>query len=294
MASVSVILPTFGGDDPEELRKAIDSVIAQSRTPDELLIVRDGPVPSENELVLEKYDSEHSFVTVKSFEKNRGRALARQVGVVDCQGELVAMMDADDICMPSRLERQVRYLQEHPDVDVLGGQLIEFDSETGEELGVRSVPLTHEEIRNLAKSRCPLSQSTVMFRREAAIAAGNYRDVRRMEDYDLWARMMMNGSRFENLPYTLTKARAGEEMYERRGGLEYALEEIRLQRDFVEFGFVTRSRAVINILTRVPIRLMPNRLRAFIYEGMFRDNIDDGKCESNGSDSGQSEAAEEA
>lgn len=270
MVDISVVLPTFGGDDSDTLRAALESIVSQTRIPDELVIVRDGPVPGANEAVIKEFESEYSFVRLITLAENQGRALARKVGVERCQGDVVAMMDADDISVPSRLERQTTYLQENLEIDVVGAQLLEFDPETGEEIGVRALPTDHDKICNLAKTRSPVSQSTVMFRREAALDAGNYRDVDRMEDYGLWVRMLVNGARFANIPEVLVKARTGDEMYERRAGWEYAREELRLQREFVALGFISPFRALRNVALRVPIRFVPNAIRAYVYETLFR------------------------
>jgi len=270
MVNISVVLPTYGGDDPDALREAIESIVSQTRVPDELVIVRDGPVPEANQTILDNFESEYSFVQHVPLAENQGRALARKVGVERCQGDVVAMMDADDLCISRRLERQATYLQDNPEVDVVGAQLLEFDPENGEKLGVRTLPTDHKEIRDLAKSRSPVSQSTVMFRRSAALDAGNYRDVDRMEDYGLWVRMLANGARFANIPEVLVKARTGKKMYERRAGLEYAREELRLQREFIAVGFISPLQALRNVALRVPIRFVPNAIRAYVYETLFR------------------------
>lgn len=270
MTYVSVVLPTYSGDEPEALAEALDSIISQTRTPDELLIVRDGSVPEVNQSIINNYLSEYSFLQMTPFEQNRGRALARKVGVEESDGDYVAMIDADDICLPSRLERQESYLAKNTDVDIVGSQLLEFDPENQEKMRFRDLPTDHEEIYELAKRRAPISQSTAMFRRKSVLNAGNYRNVTRMEDYGLWVRMLLNGATFHNIPEVLVKARTGDDMYNRRGGLEYASEEIRLQRDFRRWGFISRKRMLMNLLTRVPLRLAPNKLRASVYESLFR------------------------
>jgi hypothetical protein len=91
-----------------------------------------------------------------------------------------------------------------------------------------------------------------------------------MEDYDLWARMLVNGARFANISEILVKARAGDEMYERRAGWEYAREELRLQREFLALGFISPLQALRNVIFRVPIRFVPNIIRAYVYQTLFR------------------------
>lgn len=274
MAHLSVVLPTYAGDNPTAFREAIKSCIEQTRRPDELLIIRDGTLPQANESVLQDAINSYSPVTVVNLQKNQGRAFARKVGIEQASGEFVAMMDSDDISLTKRFETEETFLATHPEVDVVGAQLLEFDPKSGEDIRVRTVPTTHDEISSLAKSRSPINQSTVMFRRKSVLAAGNYRDVARMEDYDLWARMLVNGAIFANIPKVLVKARTGPSMYARRGGWEYAREEIRLQRDFLRMGFISVPRACVNLLIRVPIRFAPNTIRRHFYESIVRSDPD--------------------
>ncbi len=175
-------------------------------------------------------------------------------------------MDADDISVPSRFERQLGYLQENPSVDIIGGYLEEFQSSPDDPVARREVPTDHDAIVKRAKFRSPMNHGTVMFRREAVLRAGNYRATDPMEDYDLWVRMLLSGATFGNIPEILLKARAGEKLYERRGGWKYAKDEARLLVSFYKRGFTPLHVLIFNLLTRTPLRLFPNRLRGTIYE----------------------------
>lgn len=272
MPSLSVVLSTYHGDDPQYLQSALDSVWEQTRTPDEIIIVKDGPVGEGIDRVVDEFTTTVSCpTTVSRLSSNQGHGAALRRGLSLASKDLVAIHDADDLCVSDRFDRQIEYLVDHPGVDVLGGTIAEFTDDPAEPHATREMPVTHEEIRELARVRSPVNQTTVMARRDEILEAGNYRKVDRMEDYDLWARMLVNGSRFANLPDVLVKVRAGEHMYERRGGFEYAREEIRQQRDFLRIGFVTPLRAGINVGLRVPVRVMPNRLRGFLYRSILRD-----------------------
>jgi len=271
VTSISVILPTYGGDNPEELDVAIQSILSQSLPPNEFLIIQDGGVPESNLRVISKYNRESDIVNVIKFDENRGRAIARKTGVEKADSTFVAMMDADDISLPNRFKLQQRYLDSNPDVDVLGSYLAEFDSDPDKPHAVRKVPEDHKDIVSMARLRSPINQSTVVARRDSILNVGNYRDVSRMADYDLWGRLIEDGARFSNLPTVLVKARAGRGMHERRGGLEYAREEVRQQYDFAKFGFISPYRAAINVLVRTPLRMVPDVVRGKIYNRYLRD-----------------------
>lgn len=159
---------------------------------------------------------------------------------------------------------------ENPRTDIVGGYIEEFDSDPDNPVAKREVPTTHEEIKKMARFRSPMNHGTVMFDKQSVLSAGNYRVVDRMEDYDLWVRMLITGATFANIPHVLVKARAGEEMYGRRGGWEYAREEIRTQVEFYRQGFTSFPVFMVNILTRTALRLIPNRVRGMIYKVIAR------------------------
>jgi glycosyltransferase involved in cell wall biosynthesis len=272
----SVLLPVHGSDDPEQLSDAIASVIHQRITPDELLIVGDTTVDAELEDVIgnaRERSSPTCDVEYRRLDKEVGLGYALATGVKACSHELVARMDADDISVDGRFNRQLEYFRAKPRTDVLGGYVAEFDGSPEESSQVRELPTDPRTLRDLARRRCPLNHPTVMFRRSSVLAAGNYRDVF-LEDYDLWGRMVADGATVANLPEVLVKMRAGDELFGRRGGIDYVLGEIRLFVSFYRIGFVTLSRLLTNVVVRIPIRLAPSRIRAAFYRFVLRNSPD--------------------
>lgn len=274
-SSFSVVMPVYAGDDPEYVEKAVESLNKQTQPPDEVLIVVDGPIPEDLEQVLSKW-LEGADLTVRSYrlKSNQGLGKALREGVVEATHDIIARMDADDVSVETRFEDQLSFLRLNPSVDVVGGQILEFDTELNEPIAERAVPSTHDEIVKEARFRSPMNHATVMFRREAVLDAGNYRPVDRMEDYDLWVRMIMNGSTFANLSKNLLYVRAGRDFFGRRGSIEYAREEFNRQTEFYRRGFISLPRYIINTLLRVPFRLVPDSVRELIYRRFARSNPD--------------------
>lgn len=269
---ISVVITTYEHDDADELSEALDSILEQTVPPMEVVLVEDGPVTARIESIVAEYRRRYpNVVSVLQLETNRGQGYARRIGIKNTSHDLVAMMDADDISVPHRFERQIEYLCQHPEIDAVGGYIAEFTVDADSPHTIRQVPLEPATIANKARFKSPMNQTTVMARRTAILDAGNYRDVERMEDYGLWSRMLSNGSTLANIPEILAKVRGGDAMYTRRGGWEYAREEIRLQRQFLDMGFVSLPIALVNLCIRVPLRLLPNRLRAEIYSRFLRD-----------------------
>jgi glycosyltransferase involved in cell wall biosynthesis len=267
----SVLLSTYEGDDPGELETALQSVINQTATPDEILIVVDGTITSELDSVIRSHRNDYSdAVRTLRLSKNRGLGVALRRGVEACSHDLVARMDADDISVCDRFERQLDYLETHPETHVLGGYAGEFETDPDDIVQIRSVPTTPSDVRSFARFRCPTNHPTVMFRRQAVLDVGNYRPLHTMQDYDLWMRMLAKGYTIDNIPDVLVKFRTGGNLHRRRGGTSYAQLELRLQRDFLSYGAITLPVFLFNICTRVPIRLIPAFVRKKIYNRFFR------------------------
>ncbi|AFK61427.1 amylovoran biosynthesis glycosyltransferase AmsE [Advenella kashmirensis WT001] len=267
--SFSLLMAVYKKDSPEFLAQALDSVVGSSCRPTQVVVVRDGPVTPELDRVLEQY-SEHLALDLVSLPVNQGLGPALNAGVLACREEWIARFDSDDICSATRFEQQLAYIAAHPETSLLGGQIQEFESGREHAYASRIVPLEQNAIYRYAKTRNPFNHMTVMFRKSAVLAAGNYQNDPLYEDYALWIRMIMQAQTMANLPMILVYARAGDNMFRRRGGWKYAWNEIRFQYGFYRKGFLSLPRLAVNIASRVPVRLVPNQVRAFIYRRVLR------------------------
>jgi len=267
----SVLLTTYKGDNPQELDTALHSTVDQTHPPEEIVLVKDGPLTTELTAIVDTYTKDHpDLFFIHQLPENQGRGAAAGIGLTYCSHDLVGIMAADDINVRHRYERQVQFLVDNPEVDVVGGYVKEFIKNPDESVATRKVPTSPSEVRRFALSRNPMTEVTVMFRKSTVMEVGGYRSVDRMEDYDLWVRLLVNGAVLANIPEVLVKVRAGEDFSDRRGGTEYAREEIRQQIDFYKLGFISLNRLVFNIVTRVPLRVMPSVVRSFIYKKFAR------------------------
>ncbi|NML24771.1 glycosyltransferase [Zoogloea dura] len=219
----SVLMATYGRDNPAYLAEALESLVHQTVLPDEVILVEDGPLGMALREVIEAYRSRLPLLSVV-MPGNVGLARALNEGLGAAHHELVARFDSDDVADPERFARQLAAFAEGG-VDVLGGWALEIDS-AGVPGRLRRMPLSHVEI--LASLwACPLIHPTVMYRREAILALGGYRThLRRSEDYDLWFRCAKAGLRFANLPEALIRHRFDASSHLRhafRDALERAL-----------------------------------------------------------------------
>jgi glycosyltransferase involved in cell wall biosynthesis len=272
---LSVLMSVYHRESPEFLRQSLDSLAAQTIQADEVVVVKDGPLGNELDTAIDSYAGKLPIVVLQ-LKNNVRLGLALQAGLSQCRGELVARMDTDDICLPERFEKQLTFLERNPEVDVVGGAIAEFDTDWTKIDAIRRMPCDAELVDRIARRRNPLNHMTVMFRKASVIAAGNYQNCNgpmvSLEDYDLWARMLMQGARIRNLEDVLVYARIGNSMLQRRGGFRYLQEEARLQYRFMKMGFLSKGQFVLNLVSRAPVRLAPVSLRAAVYRRVLRQN----------------------
>ena len=267
----SVLMSIYCKEEPKYFIEALESIVNQTLFPDEIVLVKDGPLTPELEEVAEQFASRYpELFKIHKLEKNMGLGIALREGVKACSHSLIARMDTDDLCLPERFEKQVKRFELDEELDILGTFAKEFSGKCENVTGFRNLPIAAESIKNYAQRRNPFNHMTVMYRRDAVLRAGNYQPSKWNEDYYLWARMLMNGAIGENIPEHLVLVRAGENMFMRRGGLKYAISDCRLQKKFLGMGFVTKKKFISNCILRISIRLLPNGLRSRFYGSFLR------------------------
>ena len=277
----SVSMCVYGGDHAEHFDAAMSSVVAQSYPPAEIVLTVDGSIPEDLEAVVSKFQRalESSAIAFKviRLEKNRGHGEARRICFENCTNPLIALMDADDLSVYDRFQKQIQYFSEHPNVSCVGGNIREFISrqeplDISQKAGVRIVPETDSEIKKFMKKRCPMNQVTVMFKKHDIEAVGGYIDWYCEEDYYLWIRLALAGKQFGNIPENLVNVRVGEEMYQRRGGWKYFQSETKLQKYMLKTKLIGFPRYLINVGERLALQvLMPNCVRMWVFQKLARE-----------------------
>lgn len=267
----SVSMCVYTNDNPEHFHQSIESVINQTIKPDEIVLVVDGPIPQSIENVINIYKEDESFFKVIRLQQNVGHGNARRIGLEKCQHELVALMDADDISLQDRFEKQLRCFQDDSKLSIVGGNIKEFINTIDNIVGVRKVPEDDAAIKKYLKKRCPFNQMTVMFKASDVKKAGGYIDWFNEEDYYLWLRMYLNNATFRNLSDILVYARVGEEMYSRRGGWKYFKSEARLQKYMLKNNIINFAEYTYNVLIRFIVQVvLSNKIRGFVYSKFAR------------------------
>ena len=268
----SVLMSVYHKEKPEYLKQSIESIQAQTLSTNDFVLVCDGPLNEQlDSVIATKRQEMGESLNVVRLAKNGGLGNALNEGIKHCKNELVARMDSDDIAVRNRFELQLAYLMSHPNTDILGGQIEEFIGEITNVAGRRIVPLTDANCKAYLKKRCPFNHMSVMYKKEAVLKAGNYRDWFYNEDYYLWVRMALDKCVFANLPEVLVQVRVGKEMYARRGGGKYFRSEEKIQRLMLQNGLISVPRYLVNVGERLIIQvLMPNTLRGWVLRKFAR------------------------
>ena len=200
----SVLVSVYEKENPSWFSLALESLWTQSLPPDEVVLVKDGRLTAELEVVLADWQQRFGDrLQVVALERNVGLAKALNVGLKACRNEWVARMDTDDICLPHRLETLARFIGENPSADIVGSWARRLDAE-GRTGKVMKVPADPVQIRRLIWS-CPVIHPTVCFKKEKILAVGGYNPQAgpRQDDYELWFRCAAAGHVFHNIPEPL-------------------------------------------------------------------------------------------
>ena len=268
--SISVLMSIYRAEKPDYLIMSLHSIINQTMYVSEIIIVEDGPLTIELYSILDEFESKYPIIRRLSLSENHGLGFALSEGLKLCSNELVARMDSDDICKPNRFEVQVKFMETHPEVDVLGSWIDEFYETKENVVSVRRVPENSKELYEFSKKRNPMNHPTVMFRKSSVLKAGGYQTCMLLEDYYLWARMFKMGMVFYNIQESLLYFRLSHDIYKRRGGLKYAITEVKFQIELHKIGYLTIFETIRNIASRFFVRVMPVCIRRRIYRRLLR------------------------
>ena len=270
VSNFSVCMSVYKNDDPTDFTEAVFSVFKQSCPPDEIVLVIDGPIAQPLMEAIKKLQKVIPILKVIPLAQNMGHAVARQTGLEAAKNDLCAVMDADDLSVPNRFEKQLKVFEEHPEVSVVGGIINEFIQTTENVVGTRMVPENDADIKEYLRSRCPMNLVTVMLKKSDVMKVGGYQDWYCEEDYYLWIRLTLAGYKFYNIQDNLVNVRVGEE-YQRRGGKKYFDSEVRLQKYMLNHNLISFPNYLYNVLVRFIVQVaLPNKLRGWVFQTYAR------------------------
>lgn len=206
--AISAVLPVYNGE--AYVREAVESILAQTFTDFELIIINDGSTDGSGAVLRELAARDPRIVLVE--RANGGLVSALNEGIERARADLIARMDADDVAMPNRFALQHARMEAEPELGVpkLGvlGSFIRIMDKAGRTIRLGDYPVSVAEAARFMEHGCPVAHPTVMMRREAVLKAGGYRKLfSHCEDYDLWLRISELGYGIANLPQPLLNYR---------------------------------------------------------------------------------------
>jgi glycosyltransferase involved in cell wall biosynthesis len=270
--ALSVLMSIYDKELPKHLDQCLGSLVTQTLQPDEVVVVKDGPLTSELEEVFARYSGRLPFVFVP-LAKHVGLGNALAAGLQRCTSDIVARVDSDDIYPPFRMMQQVNFLRDNPNVSVVSAAGAEFEDDHRRPFGIRSSP-GWVRLDRAARFRNPVSfHTTAMFRKDHVTAVGNYQSCTGFEDYYLWARMLLAGFRIYNMPDVLAYVRCGNGMLSKRRGPRYMGYEIAFLSKCYRIGFLSKSQLLFSFVSRIPFRLLPAGMLGSVYRAFLRKPV---------------------
>ena len=268
----TVLMSVYYKEKPEYLNEALNSIFNQTLLPNQVVIVEDGPLTDELDKILLKWKEIHKkIIDLIKLDKNGGLGNALNEGIKYCKYNYIARMDTDDIARNDRFEKQIEFLKEHTDIDLVGSWISEFETNPEEIISYRQLPTEHNKIYQFGQFRCPVNHMTVVYRKEAVLKVGNYQKFKNIEDYYLWGRMLKQGCKFANIPECLVNVRAGKAMLRRRANLTYFFNsEFPLHTELYKIGFINKRQYLRNICSKFLLRVIPFWMMKLIYEIFLR------------------------
>ena len=263
MNKYSVLMSVYKKDNPDFLKIALESIYEnQTRKPDEIVVVFDDLYK-----VLDAFKKDKEKV-VKYYpqKENKGLGEALRIGSEKCKGDYIFRMDSDDISKKDRFEKQIKYIEKHPEVDVLGGIIEEFNESIEENnLRKRVCPMNHNDIVEMGKKRNPMNHVTVCIKKEALEKVDGYKSLLYLEDYYLWLRMIVANCKLANLNETLVYVRVGNGFEVRRGNKKQIEGWKTLQKIMVENKIISKFQAFRNMIYIRVFVYMPKGLKKSLY-----------------------------
>lgn len=252
----------------------------QTRKPEQIVLIEDGAIPEELELIIDSFQSRVNAsgvakMVVVKLPVNGGLTKALNAGIKHVTGDLIARMDSDDISASQRFDLQEKFFRENPEVDILGGSMQEFDDEH-ECLNVRHYPLTHEDACKYIVKACPLAHPAVMMRRRIFDEGLHYDERYRMsQDIKLWYDAILAGYRMANLQEIVLFFRQQGDVFRRRSRVK-AWNEFKIY-----MNGIYRMHGLFTLAYRYPIaryvfRNLPPSLVKRIYESGMRKKVLEG------------------
>ena len=260
MREYSFILPLSSKENTIYLKASIDSMIGQSFSPKEIIIIIDNVSNPDHLNLINNYKNDR--IKIITYKGNGGLGGMLSKGVLSTNTEIILRQDSDDISKKDRAKRQISHLI-NANVDIVGSDVREFYDTPGDlQKSLKKATMK----KNYYYMRNPLNHMSVAFQKDSIIQSGNYLPLKNFEDWYLWLRAIKLNFKIETMNEPLVYARVGKNFYNKRHGYQYFCSELIAMNTFFKEKLIPTRFFFLNILIRFFIRIFPLRLTNFFYK----------------------------
>ncbi|AXH14307.1 hypothetical protein CP985_02980 [Malaciobacter mytili LMG 24559] len=261
---VSVIISTYKGNKALYLKESLDSLNNQSVIASEIILIIDGPIDSEQMNIIKDFKYAGNF-RYYQLEENKGLAYCMNLALTYSTNEIVARMDADDICFFNRFEKEYNKLKGNKNL-VCCSWHAEFTTSINNITALKKTPEFDKDIRKSIKIRNIISHPTIMLYKDIFIKNGGYNEkVGMLEDYELHLRLLNNEVNYYCIQEPLVYVRTDENQYSRRGGLKYLINEYKFRYMCYKEKYISLKNLFITIIIYTFLRMFPAKHKHLLY-----------------------------
>jgi glycosyltransferase involved in cell wall biosynthesis len=267
----SVLISIYIKADSNHFNEAMKSIWeCQTLRPDEIVLIIDGDITPDLIAIKDKWKAQIGGA-LRIFPQAKAKGLSETYnrGLSYCTHDLILKVDADDIALPERFEKQVEFMNQNPDIAACGAYIEEFSSDGSHPALIRTVPTTHDEIYKFAKSRSPITHPASIYRKQKALEIGGYPESKKSEDYALWCTMLNAGLLLANIPEVLVKMRVESDFYARRN-LSTFKNDLDVLRHLKKIGFFSSYEYYRNVAVKGVFRALPRFAKETAYRRLLR------------------------
>lgn len=268
-------MSVYKSEKPAYLDRSLQSVWDdQILKPDEIILVQDGPIGEELDAVINKWKEKlNDALVLLVNETNLGLTRSLNKGIKVAKGEYIARMDSDDISLPDRFLHQVKYLDEHPEICVLGGAIQEFNDQDGI-IGERHFPAETASIRQYIHKASPVAHPAIMIRKSLFDEGVLYNEeYRTTQDLALWFDVLATGHKMANIDEFVLQFRRENDVYQRRKNKADSRLELKIHLKGIRMLFGFSPIKSMYPIARYILRLMPNSIIHIFYNGSLRRKL---------------------
>ena len=265
---LSVIVPVYNREN--FLPRCLESLVKQTMESIEILVVDDGSTDASLSII-EQFQKKYPGKIRLFCQEHEGVSAARNRGMKESAGLYITFVDSDDYVVSTRCERQLEKFREDPKLGMVGSYEAEFVDDIDNVISIHRVPSENDEIERFMHRRCSVLHPTVMYKKSAVLKSGNYQSVLLYEDYDLFARMVLEYHiKSYNIPEPLYYIRTSEDFFKRRGGIKYAKTVLKFKWGQYRKGYMSLMDFCISGLGQAFVCVLPNSLRKSFYMKFLR------------------------